>query len=153
MAEDDFGFQPWLIEGERDHNIFMENPMAEGRGVYRELAADRYQLKVPTFAGNEDVEQFIMEFSDVMEVTQWPPRVALLQLQMLMMDKAKPYGFGPDINSIFASLPCPFWHLRHRRPGPTAKTVAQSAHHTTGTCHHGDEAGADHVQRSASSEP
>jgi len=104
MAEDDFGFQPRLIEGERYHNILMENPVAEGIGAYRELAADRYRLKAPTFAGNEDVEQFIMEFSDVMEITQWPPRVALLQLRMSLMDKAKPYGLGPNIDSIFAWL-------------------------------------------------
>jgi len=70
----------------------------------RELNEDRYWLKAPTFTGEEEVEQFIQEFNDVMEVTQWPPRVALLKLRMLLMDKAKPYGLGPDINSTFASL-------------------------------------------------
>jgi len=39
-----------------------------------------------------------------MEVAQWPPRTALLNLRMALMDKAKPYGVGPDINGIFASL-------------------------------------------------
>jgi len=39
-----------------------------------------------------------------MEVAQWPLRVALLKLRMALMDKAKPYGVGPDINGIFASL-------------------------------------------------
>jgi len=104
MAEDDFELRPRPIEGERYHKVFMENPVAEGRGAYRELAADRYRLKAPTFAGNENVEQFIMEISDVMGVTQWPPRVALLQLRMSLMDKATPYGLGPNIVSIFASL-------------------------------------------------
>jgi len=54
------------------------------------------------------VEQFTQEFNDVMEVTQWPPRVALLKLRMSLMDKAKPYRLGPDINSIFASLQARF---------------------------------------------
>jgi len=108
MAEDDFGLHPRRIEGEREHNIIMENPMAEERVAYRELAADRYWLKAPTFAGNEDVEQFILEFSDVMKVIQWLPRVALLQLRMPLIDKAKLYVLGPDIDSIFASLQARF---------------------------------------------
>jgi len=72
--------------------------------VPRELNEDRYRLKAPTFTGEEAVEQFIQEFHDVMEVTQWPPRVALLKLRMALMDKAKPYGVGPDIDGILASL-------------------------------------------------
>jgi len=39
-----------------------------------------------------------------MEIAQWPPRVALLKLRMALRDKAKPYGTGPDIDGIFASL-------------------------------------------------
>jgi len=39
-----------------------------------------------------------------MEVTQWPPRAALLKLRMSLMDKAKSYGLEPDINIIFAFL-------------------------------------------------
>jgi len=72
--------------------------------VPRELNEDRYRLKAPTFTGEEAVEQFIQEFQDVMEVTQWPPRVALLKLRKTLMDKAKPYRVGPDIDGIFASL-------------------------------------------------
>jgi len=50
------------------------------------------------------VEQFNQEFSDAVAVTQWSPCVALLQLWMALTDKAKPYGLGPDVNSIFAVL-------------------------------------------------
>jgi len=39
-----------------------------------------------------------------MEIAQWPPRVALLKLRMVLRDKAKPYGTRPDIDGIFASL-------------------------------------------------
>jgi len=72
--------------------------------VPRELNEERYWLKAPTFTGEEAVEQFIQEFQNVMEVAQWPPRVALLKLRMALMDKAKPYRVGPDIDGIFASL-------------------------------------------------
>jgi len=80
------------------------NLVMEERRAPRELNEDRYRLKAPTFTVEEEVEQFIQEFSDVMEVTQWPPWVALLKLRMSLMDKAKPYGLGPDIDSIFAFL-------------------------------------------------
>jgi len=33
-----------------------------------------------------------------MEVTQWPPWVALLKLRMSLMDKTKSYRLGPDID-------------------------------------------------------
>jgi len=55
--------------------------------------------KSPIFTGNEDIEQFTKEFSDVVAITQWPPRVALLQLGLALADKAKPY-----VDSIFAAL-------------------------------------------------
>jgi len=103
MATDNVGLPPQLAEGERDNNVPM-NPVIEKRRAPRELIEDRYRLKAPTFTGKEEVEQFIQEFSDVMEVTQWPPWVALLKLRMSLMDKAKPYGLGPDIDNIFASL-------------------------------------------------
>jgi len=110
-------------EGEDDDVVIPVNPVVlEEVRVPRELDEDRYRLKAPTFTGEEEVEQFIQEFQDVMEVTQWPPRVALLKLRMSLMDKAKPYGLGPDINSIFASLFS--WHLRHRRPGLATAVAA-----------------------------
>jgi len=72
---------------------------------------NKYRLKAPAFTGEEAVEQFIQEFQEVMEIAQWPPRVALLKprvallkLRMALRDKAKPYGTGPDIDGIFASL-------------------------------------------------
>jgi len=72
--------------------------------VCRELYEDRYQLEAPTFTGEEEVEQFIQEFQEVIEIAQWPPRVALLKLKMRLSDMAKPYGTGPDIDESFASL-------------------------------------------------
>jgi len=40
--------------------------------------ADRYRLQAPIFTGLEDIEQFIQKFNDVIDITQWPPRVALI---------------------------------------------------------------------------
>jgi len=56
--------------------------------VCRELYEDRYRLEAPTFTGEEAVEQFIQEFKEVMEIAQWPPRVALLKLRIALTDKA-----------------------------------------------------------------
>jgi len=92
-------------EGEKDNVAIPEDPVVlEEVRVPRELNEVSYQLKAPTFTGEEAVEQFIQDFQDVIEVTQWPPRVALLKLRMALMDKAKPYGVGSDIDSTFASL-------------------------------------------------
>jgi len=94
-----------LNEGEEDDvAIPIEPVVLEEVRAPRELNEDRYRLKAPIFSGDEAVEQFIQEFQDVMEVAQWPPRVALLKLQMALTDKAKPYGVGPDIDGIFTSL-------------------------------------------------
>jgi len=91
-------------EGERDDNVVPVNPVLEEVRAPRELNEDRYRLKAPTFTGEEEVEQFIQEFNDVMEVTQWPPRVALLKLRMSLMDKAKPYGL--DLTLTVSLLLC-----------------------------------------------
>jgi len=105
MAEEGAEIPIPLNEGEEDNVAMLVDPVVleEGR-VARELNEDRYQLKAPTFTGEEAVEQFIQEFQDVMEVARWPPRVALLKLRMALMDKAKPYDVGPDIDGILASL-------------------------------------------------
>jgi len=50
----------------------------QGGPVWPREEAYRYRLKAPTFAGQEDVEQFIQEFSDLVGITQGPPRVALI---------------------------------------------------------------------------
>jgi len=99
MPTDNAELPPWQTEGEHDDNVIPVNPVmeVEERRAPRELNEDRYRLKAPTFTGEEEVEQFIQEFSDVMEV-------ALLKLKMSLMDEAKPYGLGLDINNIFASL-------------------------------------------------
>ena len=102
-------------------------------------------MKAPTFTGDEDVEQFIQKFSDVADVTQWPPRVALLKLRMLLVEKAKPYWLGPDVGGIFAALRTRFGispidararlqGLRHdprtflQEHAPTVKKLAQIAY-------------------------
>jgi len=42
------------------------------------LPMDRYHLRAPIFSGEEDVEQFITEFSDVAAICRWLPRVTLI---------------------------------------------------------------------------
>jgi len=97
---------PFLQDrGEQDQFAIPREPVVlDEVRVCRELYEDRYQLEVPTFTGEEEVEQFIQEFQEVLEIVQWPPRVALLKLRMALRDKAKPYSTGPDIDGIFASL-------------------------------------------------
>jgi len=87
MATEDTELPIPQNEGEGDDTVIPVNPVVlEDVRAPRELNEDRYQLKVPNFTGEEEVEQFIQKFQDVMG------------------GKAKPYGLGPDINSIFASL-------------------------------------------------
>jgi len=106
MAEDGTELPIPLNEGERDNVDIPVEPVVldEEVRILREHGEDRYRLKAPNFTGEEAVEQFIQEFQDVMEIAEWPPRVALLKLRMALTGKAKPYGAGPDIDGIFASL-------------------------------------------------
>jgi len=115
------------IEGELDITVAPEAP------VLQEEEAYRYRLKAPVFTGLEDVEQFIQEFSEVIDITQWPPQVALIQLWMALTEQAKPYELGTSIDGIFAAGP--FWHLRCRRQDPSSRVAPRSTHplqdHTT----------------------
>jgi len=86
------------IEGERDIVIAPEGLTQPGEEAYR------YRLKAPVFTGLEDVEQFIQEFSEVIDITQWPPQVALIQLQIALTEQAKPYGLGSSVDGIFTAL-------------------------------------------------
>jgi len=107
MAEEGTELPIPLNEGEEDNVAIPVDPaVLEEVRVPRELNENRYWLKAPTFTGEEAVEQFIQEFQDVMEVAQWPPRVALLKLRMALMDKAKPYRVGPDIDGILVCHRC-----------------------------------------------
>jgi len=72
METGNAGMQPPTAEGERGADAMPVNHVVEERKVPLELTKDRYRLKVPTFTGEEEVEQFIQEFSDVMDVAQWP---------------------------------------------------------------------------------
>jgi len=65
------------------------------------LPIDRYHLRAPIFPGEEDVEQFITEFSDVAAICRWPARVTLIQLRLCLTGPAKPYGIGQDVGDIF----------------------------------------------------
>jgi len=64
----------------------------------------KYKLKVPTFTGIKDIEQFISEFNETWAITQWPPRVALVQLRRALTGEAKPYRQRPSIDGVFAAL-------------------------------------------------
>jgi len=70
MAMHSVGLPRQLAEGELDNDAVFIDPAMEEKRTPRELGADRYRLKAPTFTGKEEVEQFIQEFSGVMEVTQ-----------------------------------------------------------------------------------
>jgi len=52
-----------------DRNVF-ENPVPRDEEAHRGSSGDRCRLKAPLFTGNENVEQFIQEFSDVVAITQ-----------------------------------------------------------------------------------
>jgi len=86
------------IKGEPIYPVVQEGPAPPGEKAYR------YCLKASTFTGQEDVKQFIHEFSDVLAITQWPPRVALIQLLLALTEKAKPYRLGPSVDAILAAL-------------------------------------------------
>jgi len=64
----------------------------------------KHKLKVPTFTGIEDIEQFISEFNETWAITQWPPRVALIKLWEALTREAKPYGRRPSVDGIFTAL-------------------------------------------------
>jgi len=64
----------------------------------------KYRLKVPTFTGIEDVEQFASEFHETWDITQWPPRVALAKLRGALTGEAKPYGQRPSVDGILVAL-------------------------------------------------
>jgi len=85
-------------EGEQNIIIATERLSQPGEEAYK------YRLKAPVFTAIEDVEQFIREFSEVLAVTQWPPRVALIRLQEALMEQARPYGQGRSITEIFTAL-------------------------------------------------
>jgi len=50
--------------------LFWKTQWPRGKEAHRELPDYRYRLKAPVFTGNENMEQFIQEFSDVVAVTQ-----------------------------------------------------------------------------------
>jgi len=65
---------------------------------------DRYHVRAPIFSGEEDVEQFITEFSDVAAICRWPARVTMIQLRLCLTRPGKPYGIGQDVGDIFEAL-------------------------------------------------
>jgi len=68
------------------------------------LPMDMYHLWAPTLSGEEDVEQFITEFSDVAAICKWPNRVTLIQLRLCLTGSPKPYGISQDVGDIFEAL-------------------------------------------------
>jgi len=72
------------------------------------LPMDRYHLRAPIFSGEENVKQFITEFSDVAAICRWPNRVTLIQLRLCLTGPAKPYEIGQDVGDIFEALRAKF---------------------------------------------
>jgi len=68
------------------------------------LPMDRYHLRTPIFSGEEDVEQFSDEFSDLVAICRWPAWVTMIQLWLILMKSAIPYGIGQDVGEIFDVL-------------------------------------------------
>jgi len=68
------------------------------------LPMDRYHLQAPVFSGEEDVEQFITEFSNVAGICRWSARVTLIQLRLCLTGPTKPYVIGQDVCDIFEAL-------------------------------------------------
>jgi len=68
------------------------------------LPMDRYHLRTPFLSGEEDVKQFITEFSDVAAICRWPNRFTLIQLRLCLTGPAKPYGIGQDVGDMFEAL-------------------------------------------------
>jgi len=66
--------------------------------------AHKYRLKISTFTSIEDVEQFISEFNETWDITQWSPRVALAKLRRALTGEAKQYGHRPSVDGIFVAL-------------------------------------------------
>jgi len=85
-------------EGESTYIVTPRRLSQPGEEVHK------YRLKVPTFAGIEDIEQFISEFNETWAITQWPPRVALVKLRGTLTGETKPYGQRPGIGGIFTAL-------------------------------------------------
>jgi len=95
-------------KGELTGQIVPKSPVPWDEEAHKGLSGDRYRLKTPVCTCTEDVEQFIQELSDVVAVTHWPPRVTFLQFWLALTDKAKPYGSGLGVNSIFVALSTQF---------------------------------------------
>jgi len=85
-------------EGESTTIVTPRRLFQPGKEVYK------YKLKVTTFTGIEDIEQFISEFNETWAITQWPPRVARIKLRGALTGEAKPYGRKPSVDGIFAAL-------------------------------------------------
>jgi len=84
-------------EGERTYIV-------TPRRLFQLEEVHKYRLKVPTFAGIEDIEQFIAEFNKTWAITQWPLRVVLAKLRGALTGEAKPYGQRPRIDGTFVAL-------------------------------------------------
>jgi len=85
-------------EGERTHIVSPRGLIQPG-GETRQ-----YRLKTPTFTGVEDVEQFALEFHEMWDIAQWPPRVALAKLRGALTGGAKQYGQRRSVDEILAAL-------------------------------------------------
>jgi len=88
-----------------DEDIPRQEPVAVEEDIGGPaLPMDKYYLRAPLFSGEEDVNQFIIEFSDVAAIFQWSAWVTLIQLRLCLTGPAKPYGIGQDVGNIFEAL-------------------------------------------------
>jgi len=92
-------------EGEEVNDTTHVEPVVRGeRRAPGKYCEDRYRLTTPTFSGEEPLEQFASEFQDVMEIAQWPPRVALVKLRRALTEQAKPFGQRRNVPEVLSAL-------------------------------------------------
>jgi len=76
-----------------DEDIPRQEPVAVEEDIGGPgLPMNKYHLRAPLFLGEEDVEQFITEFSDVAAICQWFAWVTLIQLRLCLTGPTKTLG-------------------------------------------------------------
>jgi len=92
-------------EGEEVNDTIHVEPVVRGeRRAPGEYYEDRYRLTAPTFSDKEPLEQFVSEFQDVMEIAQWPPKVALIKLRRALTEQARPFGQRRSVPEVLSAL-------------------------------------------------
>lgn len=74
------------------------------QALTRQPAAPRETFKAPEYDGATNVEEFILQFSEVAEANEWTPGATLLHLRNRLKEEAKECGQGPDVQTVFNAL-------------------------------------------------